>query len=64
MNSSQPLETNENWKTGTECPETSYYCCEIHPGTEAWVLEGDDFPKCDQKGMPHRTTWHKLIKSH
>lgn len=58
----QNFEWDENWKTGTECPETGWYICDMHPYVEKWVVEGKVFPKCDQKGLPHSTTWNKLVK--
>ena len=63
MRDKQPLELNEDWKTGTNCPETSYYCCAMHPSWEAWVVAGTPFPPCERKGLAHSTTWHKLVKS-
>jgi len=55
-----PLEINDNWKTGAICPETGQYICEMHPYIEKWVVKDDVFPKCDQKNLPHNTTWSKL----
>ena len=61
MNERQSLETNDSWKTGTECPKSANYCCKLHPYIEKYVQKGDSFPKCDQKNLPHNTTWHKLV---
>lgn len=55
------LEFNDNWETGSECPDSSNYCCKMHPEVEKFVRKGDRFPKCDQKNLPHNTTWHKVL---
>ena len=61
MKNSQSLERDEDWKTGTECPESAKYCCSMHPYIEVYVYEGDTFPQCKQKNIPHNTNWHKLL---
>lgn len=55
-----PMEINKDWKTGTECTETGKYVCEMHTYVEKTIVKGHAFPKCDQKGMLHSTTWNKL----
>jgi len=55
-----PIEENKDWKTGSECIETGTYVCSMHIYVEKIVHEGETFPKCDQKGIPHSTTWSKL----
>lgn len=61
MKEKQALEMNDNWRTGTDCPESATYCCEMHPYIDKYVQVGDVFPQCDQKNLPHNTTWHKLV---
>ena len=61
MKDKQPLEMNGDWSTGTSCPETATYCCEMHPYVEAYVTKGEQFPQCDQKNLPHNAVWHKLV---
>lgn len=56
------LEMDDNNETGTNCSESGTYCCKMHPYIEKYVAEGDSFPKCDQKGLPHNTVWWKIIK--
>lgn len=55
-----PMEINDDWKTGTECPETGIYVCSMHIYLEKTVVKGEPFPKCDQKNINHNTTWSKL----
>lgn len=62
MTTSTKLEMDDNWKTGSECPDSATYCCNMHPYVEEFVNQGDNFPKCDQKGLPHNTIWNKIIK--
>lgn len=61
MSNNTKLETNDSWRTGSECPDSASYCCKMHSSFEKYIHEGENFPKCDQKGMPHNTIWHKLI---
>ncbi len=62
MSYNTKLEIDKNWKTGTECPDSASYCCNMHPYVEKFVHKGESFPKCDQKGLPHNTVWNKIIK--
>lgn len=62
MEEKTPLEINDDWKTGTICAETATYCCAMHVYIEKTVYEGNPFPQCDQKGLPHNTAWHKIVK--
>ena len=62
MTTNAKLEMDDNWKTGSECPDTASYCCNMHPYVEKFVHQGENFPKCDQKGLPHNTVWNKIIK--
>jgi len=55
------FEKNENNKTGTTCSETGMYVCQLHSYIEKNCQKGSLFPKCDQKGIPHNTTWYKIV---
>ncbi|MCH4824612.1 hypothetical protein ML462_15670 [Gramella lutea] len=61
MSENVEYEINEDWKTGSLCTETANYLCKMHPYVEEFVREGERFPKCDQKGLPHNTQWHKIL---
>lgn len=56
------FETNEENKTGTICTESGTYLCTMHPYIERYIYKDDQFPACDQKGIPHNTIWGKIIK--
>jgi len=49
MTTNTKLEMDDNWKTGSECPDSASYCCNMHPYVEKFVHQGENFPKCDQK---------------
>lgn len=55
------FEKNEDNVTGAICPETATYVCELHTYIQKYIVKGNQFPKCDQKGLPHNTKWYKLI---
>jgi hypothetical protein len=55
------FERNEESSTGETCQESGTYLCDMHPYIEKYLNKGDSFPKCDQKGIPHNTTWNKII---
>lgn len=38
--------------------------CEKHPYIEKYLTKGEKFPKCDQKNIPHNTSWNKIIQEH
>ncbi|WP_417353107.1 hypothetical protein [Flavobacterium alkalisoli] len=57
-----PFEINEENTTGEICTESGTYLCTMHPYIEKYVSKGERFPSCDQKGIPHNTTWGKIIK--
>ena len=54
------FEVDDNTSTGDTCKETGTYICNMHPYVEEYVIEGSTFPKCGQKGMPHKTKWHLI----
>jgi hypothetical protein len=56
------FERNDENTTGETCEESGTYLCNMHPYIEKYVNKGDRFPKCDQKGLPHNTTWGRIIK--
>ena len=64
MTKEATLEMNDDNKTGTTCLESGTYCCKKHSYIEKYVEKGDNFPKCDQKEIPHNTVWWKIIKKH
>jgi hypothetical protein len=61
-NTGEPFEELENCETGNICTQTGRYFCHKHPYIEIYISEGDRFPKCDQKNLPHTTEWNKIIE--
>ena len=56
------LEMDDSWKTGSKCIESASYCCFLHPIIEEFVQQGNIFPQCNHKRIPHKTVWNKIIK--
>lgn len=56
----EPFERLENCETGDICSKSGRYFCDMHPYIEKYVSKGERFPQCDQKGIPHKTSWNKL----
>lgn len=55
------FETNDENTAGEICTESGTYLCTTYPYIEKYVSKGEQFPSCDQKGIPHNTTWGKII---
>ncbi|RZJ48676.1 MAG: hypothetical protein EOO44_20310 [Flavobacterium sp.] len=60
MTTNAKFERDEENESGNICQESGDYFCDMHPYVERFVVKGDRFPKCDQKGMPHDTTWCRI----
>lgn len=61
-NTGEAFEQLENCETGDVCNQTGRYFCDMHTDVEIYVSEGERFPKCNQKNMPHNTSWNWIIE--
>lgn len=60
-NKGEPFERLENCETGDVCNESGRYFCDMHTDVDINISKGEIFPKCNQKNIPHKTTWNKLM---
>lgn len=61
---SEEFEKLDNCKSGDICNLSGKYFCDMHTDIDIYITEGEVFPKCNQKNIPHKTSWNRIIKKY